>query len=231
MMFISHWIIQHERKGAVHTKNESSHEEADKTAAQRFVNRMWEQRETVGGKLLLSVLVILGIMAIVDLGMALRILQPVLFVGMIVTSFIYIMNDEGEKVKEEELEPESHTMRVILRLIDYRRHPFSLGLLIFLIIVVTVLLSKELGFTFSLETGGHPRYTMSLPVAAFLLSGLTMACGWIYIRQHCDFFGLRQAEQGPYKLFHIHFFEIVLCGASFFIWLFVLVIELFLNGL
>ncbi|WP_305023438.1 hypothetical protein [Paenibacillus lacisoli] len=183
---------------------------------------MWKQRETVGSKLTAVLLVILVIIAIFDFRLALNMLQPSMVVGMIVFSFFYIMNDEGEEVEEEELQPENHKLRALLRLIDYREHPFSLGLLLFIIIVLTLLLSKQYGLMLSLETGGNPMYVMSLPTAAFILSGLSIACGFIYIIHYCDFFGLRQTEQGPYKLFQIHFYEIIICGASFFIWLFIL---------
>ncbi|MDO7906235.1 hypothetical protein Q5741_07360 [Paenibacillus sp. JX-17] len=222
LMMIAYLIIRHRSKEVAHTQHKKNNVREERTAVQLFVNRMWKQRETVGSKLTAVLLVILVIIAIFDFRLALNMLQPSMVVGMIVFSFFYIMNDEGEEVEEEELQPENHKLRALLRLIDYREHPFSLGLLLFIIIVLTLLLSKQYGLMLSLETGGNPMYVMSLPTAAFILSGLSIACGFIYIIHYCDFFGLRQTEQGPYKLFQIHFYEIIICGASFFIWLFIL---------
>ena len=76
----------------------------------------------------------------------------------------------------------------------------------------------------SLETSGNPRYVMSLPVAVWILADLVFACVFIYIIQHCNFFGIRQANQGDDKVMLIHFFEIIICGSTFFIWLLTLVI-------
>ncbi|WJH29194.1 hypothetical protein N6H13_30760 [Paenibacillus sp. CC-CFT742] len=199
-------------------------ESEEETNSQLFVNRMWEQRETVGGKLLLFVLTFLALLAIFDWGLALNMLQPILFVGMIVYSFFYIMHDDTEDASEDEFRPKSNIMLIFLRLIDYRKHPFSIGLFLFTGIVLTLLLAKHFNFNLSLETGGNPRYVMSLPTSAFILSGLTVACGLFYISQQCHFFGLSQKNRGTYKLFQIHFYEIVICGATFFIWLTVVVL-------
>lgn len=231
LMFVAYWIIQHRWNSVARTESEINSVREKRTSSQLFVNRMWKQRETVGSRLVLFILVILAVIAIFDLRLALRMLQPIMFIGMIIFSFFYIMNDEREELKEEEkdFQPESHRMQALLRLIDYRQHPFSLGLLIFIFIVLSILLSKQFGFMLSLETGGNPRYVMSIPSSAFILSGLAVACGFIYINHHCDFFGLRRTKQGPYKLFQIHFYEIIICGASFFIWLTILIITLIVN--
>lgn len=192
-----------------------------------FINKMWKQRVKIGNRLLGFSLVILAILAIFDVGMAISLLQPTMFLGMTGLSFLYIMNDEGKDIEEKYIQPKSHKLRNFLRLIDYREHPFSLSLILFIIIVLTFLLSKQFGLMLSLETSGNPVYVISLPVATYILSGLVFACGFIYIIQHSDFFGIRQVEQGEYKLLQIHFFEIIICGPTFLIWLMILIVALF----
>lgn len=226
LMLLAYFIMQHKQQVAF-KRDRVSQEKKEQTTAQQFVNRMWKERETVGGRIVLFLLIILVVVAVFQLGLALRILQISVFVGMMIFSFFYVMNeDRGDlKEQEEDLKPESHVMQSFMRLIDYRQHPFSLGLLVFLILVLTFLISKSLGLQLSLETGGNPLYVMSLPTAAFILSGLTFACGLIFINQHGDFLGLRQTEQGAYRLYQIHFYEIIACGASFLIWLGVVVLS------
>lgn len=223
LMILAYFMIQHRRKRDTRSKDEvlRPQEKRKRTTAQQFVNRMWKEREAVGGKIILVLLIILAIIAFFHLSLALRMLQISIFVGIITFSFFYIMNDDRGDLKEQEedLRPESHFMLTLMRLIDYRQHPFSLGLLVFLTLVLTCLISKGLGVDLSFETSGNPRYVMSLPTSAVLLSGLTFACGLIYTNQHGDFLGLPQTEQGAYRVFQIHFFEIIVCGASFLIWL------------
>ncbi|WP_366291764.1 hypothetical protein [Paenibacillus sp. AN1007] len=229
LMLLAYFMIQHkqQRRQQDSTKDKVSRKQEERTDAQQFVNRIWREREMIGGKMILFLLVVLAMIAIFDLGLALHMLQVSIFAGMILFAFFYIMNDDRGDLKEQEedLKPESPFMQTVVRLIDYRQHPFSLGLFVFIIIVLTFLMSRRLGWELHFETGGNPLYVMSLPTAAFISSGLTFACGLIYINQHSDFFGLRQTKQGTFRLFQIHFYEIIACGASFFIWLGIIVLS------
>ncbi len=192
-----------------------------------FINKMWRQREKIGNRLVVFSLVMLVIIFIFDSSMAFSLLQPTLFLGIVGFSFIYIMKDEGKDKEEKDIQPKSHKVRYLLRLVDYRKHPFSVPLIIFIMIVLTFLLSKYFGFVLNLETSGNPRYVLSLPVGARILAQFSFACGFIYIIQHCDFFGIRQEKQGDDKLMLIHFIEIIMCGSIFFIWLIILCEALF----
>ncbi|WP_211750162.1 hypothetical protein [Paenibacillus sp. Marseille-Q4541] len=192
-----------------------------------FINKIWAQGEKIANKVFLFLLAILVIIAIFDLGMALRLLNPIIFLGMTGYWFLDIVHDEGEDKAKIDLEPQNNKLRYFLRLIDSRRHPFSLPLVLFIIIVLTFLLSKYFGFSLSLETSGNPYYVMSLPAGTFITAGLVFACSFIYIFQHGDFFGIRQANQSDYKVMRIHFGELIICGATFFIWLLILIVALF----
>lgn len=192
-----------------------------------FINRIWRQREEIGNKLVAVLLILLAIVFVFNYRVAVILLQPIIFLGLIGYSFLYIVQDESEDTEEKDIMPSSPKVRNFLRLIDYREHPFNLPLILFIMIVLTFLLSKHFGFVLSLETSGNPRYAISLPTGALLLSELAFACVFIYIIQHCNFFGIRQVQQGEYKLMLIHFIEIMACGPVFLLWLFVLFTALF----
>lgn len=192
-----------------------------------FINKIWRQRDQFGNRLVVFILVIWVIIFILDSSLAFSLVQPILFVGFIGFSFLYIVQDEDEEKEDKEILPESHSVRTFLQWIDYRRHPFSIALVLLIMIVLSFMLSKHYGWVLSLETSGNPRYVMSLPVSVLLLSELAFACGFIYIIQHSNFLGIRQAQQSDYKLMLIHFFEITICGAAFLIWLIIMLIALF----
>lgn len=221
LTIIAYLIIQRKRKRVTQTMNPGLGTGKDNRV---FINKMWRQKEKVGNRLFVFFLVMLFIIFIFDSGMAFSLLQPILFLGIVGLSFLYIMKDEGED-KEEDILAKSHKVRFLLRRIDYREHPFSLPLILFIMIVLTFMLSKHFGFVLSLETSGNPRYVMSLPGGAWLNAELVFACGFLYIIQHCNFFGIHQVNQGNHKLLLIHFFEIIVCGATFFIWLMTLVLH------
>lgn len=220
-MFIAHGMILHGRERISERKNNKDN--------RIFIHKIWKQRTEVGSKLILYLLAILAIISIFDLGTAIDLLKPITFIGMIGCWFIYIMHDEGRD-DDEDLQPESPKIRGLLRLIDCRIHPFTLPLLLFIIVILTFLLSKQLGIELSLETGGNPRYVMSLPAGTSLTAGLAFACGFIYLIHHSDFLGIRQTRQRDEKVFVIHFTSIIVCGATFFIWVITLCMANFTNS-
>lgn len=144
------------------------------------------------------------------------------FIGIVFVGFIYVM--KGKRVEEEhvDLDFEGKTKK-FLDLIDYRRHPFNLSLIVFTLVVLSFSLSKQLDIPLYMEVGGNPRYVTSLPTIAFLTSGLMVVSTYIYIINNGDIFGIRKAEQNGLKLMQIHFFEIGCCGVTFFLWLFIVI--------
>lgn len=192
-----------------------------------FLQKVWADGEKLANRAFLILLVFFILLAIYDFGLAIRLLNPVIFIGMTGYWFLEIVQEETEDQVTADLEPKSRRVQDLLKRIDYRRHPFSIPLILFTLIVFTFLLSKQFGFTLGLETSGNPYYVMSLPSGTFITGGFVFACGFIYIFQHGDFLGIRQAKQSDYKVMRIHFFEIIICGSTFFIWLLILVVALF----
>jgi hypothetical protein len=227
LTIISYMIIQRKKKYITQINNKMINGPRTGKDIRDFINKMWKVRVKIGDKIVGISLVTLAILAIFDVGMAISLLQPMMLLGMIGFSLFYIIKDEGKDIEEGNIQSRSHKLRYFLRLIDYRVHPFSLSLILFITIVLTFLLSKQFGFMLSLGISGDSRYVMSLPDGTYFLSILVFVCGFIYIIQHCDFFGIRQAEQGEYKIIQIHFSEIIICGSTFLIWLMILIATLF----
>lgn len=178
-----------------------------------FINKVWKNKVKVGDRAFLIILIIFAIIAILNLDLALSLITPILCLVLIIIGFIFIMHDDG--VDDEGDQPKSRFMQILLWLIDYRNHPFSIPLVLFILIVVTTLLSKQLGFILDLGGGGgFSRYTTTLSIQMKIYPALIYTCGLLYIIQHVDFLGIRQAKQSIYKLIFIHVAEIIHCGST-----------------
>lgn len=140
-----------------------------------------------------------------------------LFIGIVFIGFLYVMM--GERVEEPDGLDFTGKSKKFLDFVDYRRHPFTISLLLFSLVIVSFLLSKQQDIPMNLEVSGNPRYVTSLPTIAFLTSGLMVVSSYIYIINNGDIFGIRKAEQNGLKVLQIHFLEIIICGATLFIWL------------
>lgn len=193
-----------------------------------FIKKLWNQKENIANKLAAILIVVTIFLFILDSGMAFILLQFSIAVGISGFFFLYIMRSDG--VSQEELDQEAENdqrrkvwLRRFLRLIDHREHPFSLPLLLFLLVVLTFMLTKEFGLMLSLEVSGNRRYVMSLPSGTVLLTGLIYASGFLYIIQHSDFFGIRQARQSEDMVIMVHFGGVIVGLAVTGIWLFTLI--------
>ncbi|MHA0855700.1 hypothetical protein [Paenibacillus sp. CMAA1364] len=220
LILIAYSIIQRNRKRITLTVNNGSGTGKDNRG---FINKLWRQREKFVKRLFIFLFVMLVIIFIYDSAVAYSLLEPILSVGFVGLSFVYIMKDTGEDTGEEDIQFKSIKVRYLMRKIDYREHPFSLPLILFIMIVLTFMLSKHFGFALSLEISGNNRYTMTLPSGAWLSAELAITCVFIYIIQHCNFLGIRQINQGDAKVMLIHFMEIIVCGSTFLIWLMTLI--------
>ncbi|WP_170307948.1 hypothetical protein [Paenibacillus dakarensis] len=226
LIIAAYMIIQIERKRAESTNNVTIGSGTGKDN-RIIINKMWRQKDTIGAVMVILIILLLVSMFIFKSDMPYQLLKLVTLLGMAGFSFLYIVQDDGKENEEDDLTPESLKVQRFLRLIDYREHPFSLALILFILVVLTFILSKHFGLELYFEMSGNPRYVMSLPSGMRLIAALIFACGFLYMIQHCDFLGIRHAKQGEYKLMQIHFLEIILLGAVFLIWLVILIEALF----
>ncbi|WP_339195733.1 nucleotidyltransferase [Solibacillus sp. FSL R5-0449] len=152
-------------------------------------------------------------------------LEWYLFSGLVVAGIIYML--KGERT-EDDADWEYHgKTKVMLDLIDYRKHPFNISLILYILVIVSFVLSKGLDIPLYMETGGNPRYVTSLPSISFLMSSLMVVSTFIYIISHGDFFGFHKAELSDERVMLVHFAEIIVCGATLFILIFTLINALY----
>lgn len=186
-----------------------------------YIRKVWDKREQLGERAMVVLLIILVIIAVFDFGLAVQLLSPILFCGMVVVAFLYAMYHEEMQIEDDEqLKPKTAKVRKLMSLLDYRDHLFSLSLLLFIIIIFSFLFAKDLGYTFA-EISGMK--VMTLEGGVYSLAGLIFLCGFVYIIHHVDFLGVRQARQSYEKVLRIHFLELGFVGIVFFIWLISLV--------
>jgi len=150
-----------------------------------------------------------------------------LFWGVVLTGFVYIL--KGDRVEVEENWDYKGKTKTMLELIDYRKHPFNISLFIYILVIVSFVLSKQWGIPFYMETGGNPRYVTSLPSSSVLLSCLMVVSAFIYMISQGDFFGFRKAELSYDKVMFIHFVEIYCCGPVLMIWVFTVINALYVH--
>jgi len=186
-----------------------------------YIRKVWDKREELGERAMVILLITLVIIAVFDFGLAVQLLLPILFCGMVVVAFLYAMYHEEMQVEDDEqLKPKTAKVRKLMSLLDYRNHLFSLSLLLFIIIIFSYLFAKDLGYTFAEISGMN---VMTLEGGVYSLAGLIFLCGFVYIIHHVDFLGVRQARQSYEKVLRIHFLELGFVGIVFFIWLISLV--------
>lgn len=148
-----------------------------------------------------------------------------LLCGFVLAGFVYILR--GDRVEVEENWDYKGKTKIMLELIDYRKHPFNISLFLYILVIVSFVLSKQWDIPFYMETSGNPRYVTSLPNSAVLMSCLMVVSAFIYIISQGDFFGFRKAELSYDKVMFIHFVEIYCCGPVLLIWLFTVINALY----
>lgn len=152
-------------------------------------------------------------------------LEWYLFSGLVLAGIIYML--KGERV-EDDADWEYHgKTKMLLDLIDYRKHPFNISLVLYILVIVSFVLSKMWDIPLYMETGGNPRYVTSLPTISFLMSSLMVMSTFIYIISHGDFLGFRKAELSYERVMFVHFAEIIVCGPTLFILIFTLINALY----
>lgn len=113
---------------------------ASKKDNRAFINKVWANKIQVGNKAVAMILITLVVIAIFNIDRAFGSIPAILCLGLIVTGFIFIMHDdEGDKWDQ----PKSRFMQISLWLIDYRNHPFSTSIILFLLVLVKLFLQTN----------------------------------------------------------------------------------------
>ena len=154
------------------------------------------------------ILIPLVIAAFYSLDLLFGLLKLYLFIGLVIAGFVYLLKED--RLEAVDLEFKGKTKK-LMNLIDYRKHPFNISLIIYILVIVSFVLSKQWEIPFYMETSGNARYAASLPMLSFLMSSLMVISTFIYIIHNGDLFGFRKSELSTEKIMFVHFAE-VFCG-------------------
>lgn len=204
----------------------SYQEEKAHTKDNRHALNKWLTADQPFNKWLIGVVILpLVIAPIYSWTLLFQLLECYLFSGLVLAGIIYML--KGDRVEDNKDWEYKGKTKKLLDLIDYRKHPFNISLIIYIMVIVSFVLSKGLDIPLYMETGGNPRYVTSLPTISFLMSSLMVVSTFIYIISHGDFFGFRKAELSYERVMFVHFTEIIVCGATLFILIFTLINALY----
>ena len=148
-----------------------------------------------------------------------------LFAGSVIAGIIFML--QGERGEDDQDWQYKGKTKKMLHLIDYRKHPFNISLILFILVIGSFILSKHWHIPLYMDASGNPRYVITLPISSFIMSTLMVMSTFIYIINHGDFFGFRKAELSYERVMFVHFGEIILCGATLCILIFTWVISLY----
>lgn len=161
------------------------------------------------------VLLPLGIAAFYSWTLFFTLLEWYVFSGLVIAGMIYML--KGDRVEDNKDWVYKGKTKIMLDLIDYRRHPFNISLILYILVIVIFVLSKRWDMPLYMETGGNPRYVTSLPTITLTVSSLMVVSTFIYIISHGDFLRFRKSELSYERVMFVHFAEIIVCGATLFI--------------
>lgn len=164
--------------------------------------------------------------ALYDWSWFFRLLEIYFLIGVGFIGFLFVAS--GDRVDEHDDLDFNGKTKKFLDLIDYRRHPFNISLILYVLVVGSFVMSKQLDIPFYMEVSGNPRYAISLPDITYFMSGLMIISTYIYIINNGDIFGVRKAEQNGTKVLQIHIAEIIICGATLLMWIYIVIEALIL---
>ncbi|MER2111082.1 nucleotidyltransferase [Solibacillus isronensis] len=148
-----------------------------------------------------------------------------LIAGSMIAGIIFIL--QGERVEDDADWQYKGKTKKMLDLIDYRKHPFNISLILFILVIGSFILSKHWDIPLYMDASGNPRYVTTLPISASVMSALMVMSTFIYIINHGDFFGFRKAELSYERVMAVHFGEIIMCGATLCLLIFTWIISLY----
>ena len=154
----------------------------------------------------------------------LKLLKWYILAGSMIAGIIFIL--QGERVEDDADWQYKGKTKKMLELIDYRKHPFNISLILFILVIGSFILSKHWHIPFSMDSNGNPYYATTLPISASVMSSLMVMSTFIYIINHGDFFGFRKAELSYERVMAAHFGEIFMCGPTLCLLIFTWIISL-----
>ncbi|MEK4387109.1 nucleotidyltransferase [Solibacillus sp. FSL W7-1464] len=147
-----------------------------------------------------------------------------LIVGSMIAGIIFVL--QGERVEDDADWQYKGKTKKMLDLIDYRKHPFNISLILFILVIGSFIFSKQWNIPLHMDVGGNPYYVVTLPISASVMSALMVMSTFIYIIHHGDFFGFLKAGLSYERVMAAHFGEIFMCSPTLCLLIFTWIISL-----
>lgn len=200
------------------SQNEENGTEFQKQNDNRvFVNQAWENRMKFANKYVAISIIGLVLAFVFHLNL-LSYVNIVIFIAEIYWGFIAIMRDDEEE-DESWIEKRSRTVKILLWLVDYRKHPFHVPYLLFIAIVISFFIANQYGLELDHLDVSDEKDGWDLQLGIITLSGAVFASAFIYVIQNSDFFGIRQKRQSESKIIGLHFADLMVSALTMFVWI------------
>lgn len=156
-----------------------------------------------------------------------NVIQAGLIIMAIFVAFVWVMQYRGAPADEDE--GWDHLDRLkFFRMTDYRKHPISLSLVLFTIIVMYYAWVNPYGVMEDYQMIDTTRYSSSLPEYTRFLIIVIFLDMFIYISHNYNFFGLRKMHVSRDVLLGVQFAEMIICGVCCLLW--ILSVVTFMNA-
>ncbi|WP_077303188.1 hypothetical protein [Virgibacillus pantothenticus] len=148
----------------------------------------------------------------------------------IIYEFFTVMKyEKSTNDEEDELYPGNESSAKFFRRqgfgwLDYRKHPFSPSLLLFIAIIIYYYKINPFGVMHDYESVDiASRYVVSFPLLVQMLVLLIYYQAFVYISHNYNFLGFHKMRISNDKVRKLHFFELPMCWLTFLIWIFSIV--------
>lgn len=182
-----------------------------------FINQAWENRMKFANKYVVMSIIGLVFAYVLNLNL-LSYLNIAIIIVEIYWGFIAIMRDDEEE-DESWIEERGRTVRFLLRLVDYRKHPFHVPYLLFIAIVISFFIANQYGLELDHLEVSDDEEGWDLQLGIITLAGAVFASAFIYVIQNSDFFGIRQKRQSESKIIGLHFADLMVSALTMFVWI------------
>lgn len=164
------------------------------------------------------IVVALVVYLILNTSISLNAIQAGVIIIAIFIAFVLVMQYRDSPTDKDD-EPDHLSRLIYFRMTDYRKHPISLSLVLFTVIVMYYAWINPFGVMDDYQMIDTSRYSSSLPEYISFLIIVIFLDVFIYISQNHHFFGLRKMHVSNDVLLMVQFAEMIICGVCCLLWI------------